>query len=363
MSRRPVIVERGSARHRAMIGAGAVLAVAAALWASGLAPYEQGQVTRVMVFAVAIAGLNLATGYLGLLSVGHSAFFGLGAFTTGILIVHYGWEPWLTIPVAFVVCLIAGLIVGLPALRIRGLYLAMVTLAFAVAFPELVAHFSDWTGGSGGMRIRRADLGPPEWTGLGLADTGLWNYWIAVIVLFLTLYVTARLVTSRYGLAMAAVRQNEIAASASGIDIALVKTGLFGLSGAVTGVAGSVFAMYMGSLYAEGSFTLLAGITLLIGLIIGGERTILGPVLGALVIIYVPDFTAGLGLGQAAAVVFALVLLLVVFVAPSGAAGGIAALIRRVVVVVPVRPDSPPAGDPAVSSPQNPSAPQKGTDR
>ncbi|MBF6353030.1 branched-chain amino acid ABC transporter permease [Nocardia higoensis] len=346
--KRPLVVERGSARYRALMAGGLFLLVALILWGSGLAPFELGQVTRVMIFAIAITGLNLATGYVGMLSVGHSAFFGLGAYTTGILVVSYDWQAFAAIPVAFVVCLVAGLLVGLPALRIRGLYLAMVTLAFAVAFPELVAHFSDLTGGSSGLMIRRADLTPPAWSGFTLGQKDLWLYWLTVALLIATVALIAALVRSRYGMALAAVRENEIAASASGVNIAVVKTTMFGLSGAVTGVAGALFAMYMGSLFAEGSFTLLAGITLLIGLVIGGERTIAGPVVGAVVVVYVPYLTAEVGAGQAASVLFAISLLAVIFLAPSGAVGGMTTLTRKFVVLAPrgrPKPPAPPAPD------------------
>ncbi|SKB05280.1 branched-chain amino acid ABC transporter permease [Aeromicrobium choanae] len=348
----PRVIERGTPVHRALIGVGAVLTVAAVLWLGGLAPFEIGQVTRVMIFAIAIAGLNLATGYVGLLSVGHSAFFGIGAYTTGILMVKAEWEGWATIPVAFAISLVVGLLVGLPALRIRGLYLAMVTLAFAVAFPELVARFDGLTGGASGMTIPRTAMRPPEWTGLGLGEKYVWLFWLSIVVMAITFYVCWCLSRSRYGMAMSAVRQNEIAASASGVNIAIVKVGSFGLSGAITGVAGSLFALYMGSLYAEGSFTLLAGITLLIGLVIGGERTVLGPIAGALAVVYVPYYTADIGSGQSSAVLFALVLLFVIFVAPAGIVGSLAHLLRRHVVVRDPRPDvatgvTPVAPDPA----------------
>lgn len=335
--KRPVVLERGSAEYRALAAGGLVVITALILWGSGLAPFEQGQVTRVLIFSIAIAGLNIATGYVGMLSVGHSAFFGLGAYTTGILVMSYGWEAWLTVPVAFALNFVVGLLIGLPALRIRGLYLAMVTLAFAVAFPELVAHFGDLTGGSGGLTIRRSELAPPEWSGFSLGEKDQWLYWLSVALLAITVYVTASLVRSRYGMAMTAVRENEIAAAASGVNIALVKTTMFGLSGGVTGAAGSLFAMYMGSLFAEGSFTLLAGITLLIGLVIGGERTILGPMVGAVVVVYVPYFTAEFGAGQSASVLFAIVLLLVIFLAPTGVVGGLTKQLRTLVVVVPRR--------------------------
>lgn len=337
----PIVIRRGSRAHTIMLGAGAVVAVLVILWGSQLAPFNQGQLTRVAIFAIAIAGLNVATGYVGLLSVGHSAFFGLGAYTTGVLVVKYEWDPLMTIPAALVLCLVVGLLVGLPALRIRGLYLAMVTLAFGVAFPEIIAHFDDLTGGAEGMTIRRQQLRPPDWSGFTLGERGQWLYWLCVVVLIIVMWAVHNLVRGRYGMAMIAVRENEIAASASGIDIAVMKTTAFGVSGAITGVGGSLFAMYIGSLFAEGSFTLLAGITLLIGLVIGGEATRSGPLLGALAVVFVPYYTAELGQGQVAAVLFAVVLILVIFVAPAGIVGGITKAVRKVVVVTPGIPRKP----------------------
>lgn len=333
--RRPRIVTEGSREHRTIMGAAIVATAAFIVWGSTLGAFEQGQLTRVAIFAIAIAGLNIATGYVGLLSVGHSAFFGIGAYTTGILVVKYEWDALATVPVALVICLVVGLFVGLPALRIRGLYLAMVTLAFGVAFPEIVAQLEDLTGGSEGLNIRRQQLRPPEWSGFALGERTLWLYWLSIVVLLIVLLVTHNIVKGRYGMAMIAVRENEVAASASGVNIAVVKTLAFGVSGAITGVGGSLFAMYIGSLFAEGSFTLLAGITLLIGLVIGGEATRLGPVVGAAIVVYLPYYTQELGSGQGAAVLFAVALIAMIFVAPAGIVGAIAKLTRRFLVIVP----------------------------
>jgi len=337
-SKGPRLIHRGSRAHLALLAAAAVAAAAVIVWGGQLGAFDQGQLTRVAIFAIAITGLNIATGYVGLLSVGHSAFFGIGAYTTGVLVVRYEWSPLATIPAAFALCLVVGFLVGLPALRIRGLYLAMVTLAFGVAFPEIVGQLEGLTGGSEGMTIRRQQLRPPEWSGFALGERTQWLYWLSVVVLLLVMLIVHNLAKGRYGMAMIAVRENEIAASASGVNIAVVKTTAFGVSGAITGVGGSLFAMYIGSLFAEGSFTLLAGITLLIGLVIGGEATRTGPLVGAAAVVFLPYYTSELGSGQGAAVLFAVVLIAVIFVAPAGIVGGIAKLSRRIFVIVPSGP-------------------------
>lgn len=347
---RPMQIRRHSPAHLLLIGIGAVVAAALVWWGSTLGDFQQGQMTRVLIYAVAITGLNVAAGYAGLISVGHSAFFGLGAYTTGILVVKFGWSAEATLPVAFGVCLVAGFIVGLPALRIRGLYLAMVTLAFGVAFPELIAWAEKLTGGAEGLTIRRRMLQPPGWTGFSLAEKGQWLYWLSVAVLVVVMLLVHNLVRSRYGLALIAARDHEIAASASGINLAAVKTMSMGVSGAITGVGGSLFAMYLGSLVAGDSFTLLNAISLLTGLVIGGQATRFGPLIGAVAVVYIPYYTADIGQGQVAAVLFGAVLIALIFLAPQGLGGALFRLLHRFIILVPaVRTSPPDPVDPAAA--------------
>jgi branched-chain amino acid transport system permease protein len=331
---------RGTLPFRAVCAALTVLVAAALLWASNLAEFRVSQLTSVLIYAIAICGLNLATGYTGLLSIGHSAFFGLGAYVTGVLVVKYGWEPLSTVPVAIVACFVVGWIIGLPALRIRGLYLALVTLAVGVAFPELVRRFEDLTGGARGLIIRRRLLAPPQWTGLTLGDRTAWMYWLSAGLLILTLLVVRLLVRSRIGMAMVATRDNEIAAAASGVSVATVKTAVFGLSGAITGMAGCLFAMYLAALSPDGSFTLLKSIEFITGLVIGGSATQLGPVIGAFAIVYLPYWTANLGgqnisRGQLSGVIFGAILIAIVFLMPEGLAGGAGRLGAKFIHVHP----------------------------
>jgi branched-chain amino acid transport system permease protein len=339
--RRPLVITRNSSVHLALLGVVAVAVVVAIVSGSRLQPFDQGQVTRVLIYAIAIAGLNVATGYTGMISVGHSAFFGLGAYTTGILVVQFGWQATYTLPVAVAVCFLVGLVVGLPALRIRGLYFAMVTLAFGVAFPELIDRFPELTGGSSGLTIRRTMLRPPEWTGLALGRKDLWLYWLSAVLFVVVMLLLASLVRSRYGLALVAVRDNEIAAAASGVNLAVVKTVSFGLSGGLAGLAGGLFAMFLGSLVADDSFTLLSAIVMLTGLVIGGQGTLMGPLVGGVVVVYLPYYTSDLGQGQASAVLFGAALIAIIFVAPQGIVGGALRLAHRYVRVQPSPPRHP----------------------
>lgn len=335
---RPILIRRNTLSHAALVFGTCVLAALLLLWGAGLQPFEQGQLTRVMTYATAITGLNVATGYVGLLSVGHSAFFGLGAYTTGILTVQYGWDITSTLPMAFIICFVGGLFVGLPALRIRGLYFTTVTIAFGVAFPELINRFPELTGGTYGLNIRRTMLRPPEWTGLTLGEKDLYLYWLSAVALILMTLLVRNLVRSRYGLALISTRDNEIAAASAGVNLALTKTVAFGISGGVTGVGGGLFAMYLGTLVAGDSFTLISSIALLTGLMIGGQSTLLGPVIGAIVVVFLPYYTADLGQGQVSGVLFGAALIAIIFVMPRGIAGGLAQLVRRFVLVAPVNP-------------------------
>ncbi|GAA2162254.1 amino acid/amide ABC transporter membrane protein 2 (HAAT family) [Humibacillus xanthopallidus] len=350
--RERLTVIEGSRRHWALRALAVVVVVAVLLQASQAQAFRVGQFTNVFIIAIAIVGLNLVTGHTGLLSIGHSAFFGLGAYTTGVLVARYDAAPMTTIPVAVVLSFALGLLVGLPSLRIKGLYLALVTLAVGVSFPEIIRRAEELTGGAAGLVVRSASLAPPAWTGLGRAQRGIWMFWVSAAVLLLVMWLSRNLVRSRFGLGMRATRDHEIAAAASGVRVARTKILAFGVSGAITGLAGSLFTMYIGALSPDGSFTLLKSIELVTGLVLGGIATQLGPLIGAAAVVFLPQLTGSLSTGPLSGVVFGVVLITIVFVMPEGIAGRIGLWVRRRVAVVPAdrpRPagDAPPASTPA----------------
>lgn len=332
---RGIVVREGSLQHRALQLAVAVVVVLALMWASNLALFRVGQLTNVFIIAIAIVGLNLVTGYTGLLSIGHSAFFGLGAYTTGIGIVKYQLSPLSTIPIAIVLGFVVGAIVGLPSLRIKGLYLALVTLAVGVSFPEIVRRAEDLTGGATGLVVRSRFLAPPEWTGLVRAERGIWMFWLSAAVLAVVMLLSRNLVRSRFGLAMMASRDHEIAAAANGVNVARTKILAFAISGAVTALAGSLFAMYIGALSPDGSFTLLKSIELVTGLVLGGIATQVGPLVGAFAVVFLPYVTSSYTSGPLSGVVFGALLIAIVFVMPEGIVGRLTLLSRKVVTFVP----------------------------
>ncbi len=334
----PLIVRERSGWHRGLQTAGIVALAGLAVWASTANQFRLGQLTVALLYASAIAGLNLATGYTGQLSIGHSAFFGLGAYTTGILVAAHNWNPLVTLVPAAALCFATGLLVGLPSLRIRGINLALVTLALAVAFPELVDRFPSVTGGQIGLNVNVFQLLPPKWTGISVGHRFQYYYWLAAGLLAIVLVLSATLTRSRAGLAMRAVRDRETAAAAMGVNLAWTKMAVFGLSGAITGVAGGIFAIYLGSLSADSSFTLTLSITLITGLVIGGVATTLGPVIGGLAVYFVPYWTENIRQGEGSQLIFGVVLIVLMFVMPEGLMGLVLRLSRRILRIEPQPP-------------------------
>lgn len=337
----PLTLTKGSAQHRGMQLLGLAVTVVLVLWP--VLRWQKSDVNRLtdaLIIAIAVVGLNLLIGFTGQISIGHSAFFGLGAYTSAILVDTYEWTPGWTIPAAVVLCFVVGVGVGLPALRLKGLYLALVTLALAVAFPAVLTKFDSITGGPSGIRGIR--YMPPDWTGLkGRSDSHLWFYWLSVLFLVIALLVVRNLIKSRIGRAMVALRDNEAAAQIMGVNLALTKTITFGISSAIAGLAGTLFAFKLG-LVGPSTFGLLLSINLLVAMVVGGPASLAGPVLGGLLFIYGKDIASDYGqtheINGLGDIVFALLLIAFVFVAPGGLTGLVRKAWARVVHVVPALP-------------------------
>ena len=209
------------------------------------------QLTLVMVYGLAILGLNLLTGFNGQFSLGHSAFYGIGAYTTAILMDRWDIPYFCTLPAAGGVCFIVGFLFGLPALRLQGIYLALATFALAIAMPQILKFgpLEPLTGGVQGIVIIKPD--PPF--GLPI-DSDQWLYYFTLAVLLVMFAGAANLVHSRTGRAIMAIRDNPIAAAAMGIDTALYKSLTFGVSALYTGIAGALGAIAV-QFVAPDSFT------------------------------------------------------------------------------------------------------------
>lgn len=307
---------------------GVVLAAAALYAPFYFGPSTNRLLSEAIYLAVAAMGLNLLTGFNGQISIGHGAFFGVGAFTTAILMVDHGWTFESTIAVAALLAGFVGLLVGFPALRVRGLYLALITLGLAVLFPRLTVRFVEGTGGVPFVRPRRA-----EFSSLidGLANDE-WVYFLSLAIAVALFVLAWNLVRGRVGRAMIAVRDQELAATTVGVNLAGTKVGTFALSAAYAGVAGSLSVMVHG--FADGTNPIIyfqRSIEFLVAVVIGGSATILGPAVGALLLVLLRRNTEGLIEGKEilSPALFGAALIVIVFVLPEGVVGGIRRLLAR----------------------------------
>lgn len=299
-------------RHWVLAGA-VLIAVLLPLYFQGFVIF---QLTQVMIYGLAILGLNLLTGINGQFSLGHGAFFGLGAYVTAILMQRYGVPYYWTLLPAGGICFIVGFGFGLPALRLQGLYLALVTFVAAVALPQLLKFhaFEGWTGGVQGIVVDQPES--PAFLHLG-ADQ--WLYYFTLAVLLVMFAGAANLVKSRTGRALMAIRDHPIAAAAVGVNPPLYKTLIFGVSALYTGIAGSLGALAV-QFVAPDSFSLFLSIYFFVGLILGGMGSLPGCLFGGLFVLYVPNIAQEVSRALSGAV-YGVIMLLVIFVMPSGAAG------------------------------------------
>src|ERR1700757_907243 len=271
------------------------------------------QMTMLLIYGVAVLALNILTGGSGQFSLGQSAFYAIGAYTSAILMEQYGVNYALTLPIAAAVCFGFGFLFGQPALRLSGVYLALATFALATAMPQLLklGSFEPWTGGVQGLVTSKPDAP----FGLPISpDT--WLYYLT-LAFSLAIYAAAtNLLSSRTGRAMMAIRDNEIAASAMGIDVALYKTLAFGISAAMTGIAGALGAIAVQFVAPDG-YTFQLSIAIFLGMVVGGVGWLPGSIAGSAFIVFVPNFAESISKGLSGAV-FGVLIVLVIFVIPRG---------------------------------------------
>jgi branched-chain amino acid transport system permease protein len=282
------------------------------------------QMTMLLVYGLAVLALNILTGGSGQFSLGQSAFYAVGAYTSAILMEHAGMNYALTLPVAGLVCFLFGFLFGQPALRLSGVYLALATFALATAMPQLLklGYFEHWTGGVQGLVVTKPDA-PDAVQGL-LAllhlkkmSQDMWLYYFTLVITIAIYIGSVNLLRSRSGRAFMAIRDNEIAASAMGVDVALYKTLAFGVSAAVTGIAGGLGAIAVQFVAPDG-YTITLAISLFLGMVVGGVGWLPGSIVGSAFIIFVPNIAEGISKGLSGAV-FGVILFLVIFLVPHGA--------------------------------------------
>ena len=255
--------------------------------------YERGTTylwAEAFYIGVAALGLNLLTGYNGQVSIGHGAFFGLGMYTTAILMDSHNWPFVATLPVAAALSFGVGVLVGFPALRVKGLYLALVTLGLAVLFPQLTSRFvphdlCSTCGTSQVGELARSKLRPPSWAPNFIGANDQWAYYAALAIAVIGIVVVALIVRSRFGRALIAVRDHEAAAEAVGINIARVKVIAFATSALYAGTAGSCFVLVKRLATASSQSTFEFSIEFLVAVVVGGTATVLGPFIGGVLVV------------------------------------------------------------------------------
>ena len=325
------------------------------------------QLADAFALIIAAMSLNLVFGYTGLISIGHSAFFGIGGYTTAILVKDHGWSPGWTFYAAAVIAFVVGCIVALPALRIKGIYLALVTLAVAVLFPQLMkwkklAWLTEGARGIDSIRYEEIPTWPIIGELKGREGRAEFAYWLAFVVLVICYFVCRGIVKSRVGRSLIAIRDNETAAAVMGVNLAATKTLVFGVSAAMTALAGSLATLRTGVITPDDRYvTLIGSIIFFLVMVIGGAGSLWGPVLGGLLYIWLDEVTRSAGASGEGVVgstidfffgwadqspamfILAVGLIALMFVAPYGLLGLLKRLSRRFVVVVPTPVGAPPS--------------------
>lgn len=317
--------ERRAARNRKSLLFLSAFVLAAFVLPLLIAPYQVFQWTLIASYAVALLGLNLLMGYSGQISLGHGAFYAIGAYVSGILIDHYAVPYIWTIPAAAGVGMAFGFLFGLPTVKLENLYLALATFGLAVAVPQLLKYkaFEDWTGGFQGITISKPEVP------FGLPITqDQWLYYVSLVVALLMFALAHNLLRGRMGRAIVAVRDHPVAASAMGVNVVVLKALTFGVSAMYVAVAGALSTITV-QYVSPDSFAMFLSITLLVGVVIGGLGTLSGALFGAVLIGFLPNFAEQIS-KSAPGAVYGLLLIAFLFVMPSGIAGGLKLLLSRV---------------------------------
>ena len=275
-----------------------------------LPPYLNFQLAMMAVFAVAILGLNIIMGYTGQISLGQSAFVGLGAYITAYGVIS-GWPIIVTFLLACLVPAAVGLVVALPAVRLRGHALAVVTLALPILALPLARRFPEFTGGSNGMTVDW--MNAPDWSGLAVDQ---WRYYVIIIIAAVFFLFARNLVTGRIGRAFAIVRENEAVATSMGISSYRYKVLAFTISSLYGGAAGF---LYLGAVQFTSPETssFIVAINLLAAMVIGGSASIAGSLIGGVFYVTVP-FLAGQVNSSQTATFSGAALLVVLLIVPGG---------------------------------------------
>ncbi len=291
--------------------------------------YRVFQFNLVLIYAIAVLGLNLLTGFNGQISLGHGAFYAVGAYVAAMLMDKLGVPYWATLPIAGVLCFGLGFLMGFPALRLGGHYLALATFAFALAVPQLLKYknIEGYTGGVQGIVLSKPE--PPF--SFRFLDQPFsadrWLYFFTLVVAAVMFLLAWNLLRGRIGRALIAIRDHPIAATAMGINLPLFKSMAFGISAAFTGVAGALGAICV-AFVSPDSFTVFLSITFLVGVVVGGLASIPGAIFGAIFIQFVPNLADQIS-KSAPWAIYGAVLIALMYLMPTGAMGLLKSLWAR----------------------------------
>lgn len=291
--------------------------VVALLAANVLSPYPLLVLTLSLVYAVALFSIVVLTGYVGQVSLCQASFMGLGGFLVGALMGHYGWSYWVAAPVAIAVVFLAGVLVGLPALRLRGLTLAIVTLSLALLADNFLFASVGWLNNdSQGWTISRPGL-----FGISLENDGSWLYRVILLAAVVAVIAVLRLRRGRTGKSWYAMRDAEIAAATSGVPVVAMKLLAFGIAASLAALAGALYILAEGSVTAD-RFNFVASIQLLAIAVIAGTRSLPGAVLGAIFYIVFPQILLNVpALVPLTSLILGAGLIVQVITAPQGIGG------------------------------------------
>ncbi|MEZ5657901.1 MAG: branched-chain amino acid ABC transporter permease [Burkholderiaceae bacterium] len=315
---------RGASSLKFVIGL--VVLIALCIFPFLVKNYVVFQFTLVFAYAIALLGLNILTGFNGQISLGHGAFYAVGAYTAAILMDRYEFPFWSTLPVAALVAFVVGFLVGFPALRLEGHFLALATLALGVATPQMLKYkaIEDITGGVQGIVLIKPE--PPfefEFLGQEFNDDR-YLYFFGLIILILMFWIGRNLLQGRVGRALIAIRDHPTAAAAMGVNLAMFKSITFGVSAAFTGVAGALGGVVV-AFVAPDSFQIFLSITFLVGIVVGGLASLTGAIFGAVFIMFIPNVAEQIS-KSAPWAVYGIFLIAFMYLMPFGISGALAKL-------------------------------------
>lgn len=299
-----------------------VIIVVAVILPFTVSRYMTFQLTGVLVYAVAALGLNLITGYAGQISLSVNAFFALGAYVSALSMIYFNVHYAVSILIAAVVTFLAGYLAGYPAQRVRGLYLALITLVLAIAVVPLIDHFKAFTGGMTGLSFERPYA--PEWTGL---NQDVWIYYVVLMFTVPLFYLTRNFVSGSTGRALMGVRLAPLAASSVGVNISGYKVLIFGLGSMLSGIGGALFLLSIGFI-APDTFGLLLSIGFLAAIVVGGLGTIWGALVAGFFLQFIPTYASDLS-ESLAGLIYGAILIICMFFMPRGVIGSIVQLLNK----------------------------------